>query len=183
MKILINILPKPESKGYLVTVLLVLLSLFILGSTWFAHDYYRGLEQENNQLEREMRLVELQKQRLVNEQLQRQQQLNDTTLLSYYQRIDGFFRTIYIEPTEMIEEVVSLLPEEATLVNYRTDTIGELQLEGYFKHREDVALMLHRLLASELVVDAYIRNLLHVGEGYRASYFVESNILTGGQPE
>jgi Tfp pilus assembly protein PilN len=164
MKLDINLMPKPQKKGYDIILILLCISFTIVFGSYFGVTIYLDEKEQMNSLDKEIEVMDQLKTEAIQRIKDNENQVTAKNYVAHYFSLHSFMNDIYIDPYVLLQEIGNQLPAIGKLdsLTFRLD--GKVELEGVFGSKGDVATFLDHLLRSSYVLDAEVKNISQVSQ-------------------
>lgn len=162
MKLDIDLMPKPQKKGFDIILILLCISFTIIFGSYFGVTVYLDEKEQINTLDKELVVIDQLRTDLIQRIKDNENQVTPKNYVERYYSLHSFINDIYIDPYVLLQEIGNQLPAMAKLdsLTFRVD--GKVELEGVFGTKGDVAAFIEHLLRSSYVLDAEVKNISQV---------------------
>jgi hypothetical protein len=169
MKLDINLMPKPQKKGYDIILIILCISVTIVFGSYFGVSVYLNEKKQMNTLDKEIEVMDQLKTDSIQRIKDNENQVTAKNYVVHYHSLHSFLNDIYIDPSVLLQEIGNQLPAIGKLdsLTFRVD--GKVELEGAFGTKKDIASFLDHLLRSSYVLDAKVQNISQVSQPVRSS--------------
>lgn len=155
----INLLPPPKKKGYDIILITGLLFIFLTLGSYIGITHYLQFETKIELLEENIQVQHELRNSTMEQIIRLEQEVTEHNYLEYYSKLHSFLNYIYINPHDLLIEIENQLPQESRIdfLSFKLD--GEVELEGTFKSKGDIAAFLENLLNANYMIDAQVINI------------------------
>ncbi|MCQ6266440.1 hypothetical protein M1K46_12325 [Fictibacillus sp. WQ 8-8] len=150
----INLLPRKERSSFSCKLLpMGVLAILLVGSIWLGVDYYLAKQEVNqtrNDLKQEKQRADIQKQNA--------KSTKPAASAPLQEKID-YIKGIEIPAAELLQHLVSFLPERGYFITYKYDGGKDISIAVQFDTLPDSAQYLHELSSSPNFTDAELEKV------------------------
>lgn len=160
MKLLnINLLPPPKKKGHDIMLVITLLLLLLSVGSFMGISHYLQIVTHIESTEKEIEERNELRNITVEQILRLEQEITEHNYLNHYSKLHSFLNYIYISPHDLLIEIEDQLPQKARIDSFFFNLEGEVELEGTFNSKGEIATFLEDLLKAKYMIDAQVTNI------------------------